>query len=223
MKRPEILAVIPARAGSRRLPKKNLKELRGKPLIAWTIEAALHARSVTRTVVTTEDQALADCAKKFGAEVPVMRPASLALDDSPGMLPILHILEWLRDHERYQPDIVVVLQPTSPLRTAEDVDTAIGLMRDDATCVASVTRVAPASWLRSISPSRELEHPVQGDDEIYVLNGAIYAARTRMIHATREMDDGTAIAYVMPRERSVDIDDIADFELASWLMERSSR
>ncbi|MBY0493501.1 MAG: acylneuraminate cytidylyltransferase family protein [Cyanobacteria bacterium] len=218
MTSPSVLAIIPARGGSRRLPGKNLLDLRGKPLIAWTIEAALQSRAVTRTVVSTEDEAIAACARKHGAEVPVMRPPAMATDDAPGMLPLLHILEWLRDHDRYQPDIVVALQPTSPLRTSADIDAALALLTADATCVVSVTPVAPASWLRVQSASQRLSRPVDGDQPVYVLNGAIYAARTGLVHATGRMDDGSAVGYVMPRERSVDIDDRADFDVASCLM-----
>ena len=220
MTKTEVLAIIPARAGSRRLPGKNLLALHGKPLLAWTIEAALTSRAVTRTVVSTEDEAIAACARRSGAQVPVMRPAELAQDDTHGMLPILHTLEWLRDHESYDPEIVVVLQPTSPLRTAADIDAALEPLRADATCVASVTLVSRASWLRVMSPAKQLSRALAGDEPIYMLNGAIYGARTGLIHATRTMDDGSAVAYVMPRDRSVDIDEQSDFELASFLLGR---
>ncbi|HUQ86845.1 MAG TPA: acylneuraminate cytidylyltransferase family protein [Vicinamibacterales bacterium] len=214
----EVLAIIPARAGSRRLPGKNLRELHGKPLIAWTIEAAIRSKAITRTIVSTEDKAIAACAVEYGAQVPVMRPAALATDDAPGMGPIVHLLEWLRDHESYRPDVVVVLQPTSPLRTSADIDEAMALLRDGATCLASVTAVAPASWLRKRSPTGRLAHAASGDEMIYVLNGAIYAARTELVLTSGKMDDGSAIAYVMPRQRSVDVDELADLELASRLM-----
>ena len=209
----EVLAIIPARAGSRRLPGKNLMDLGGRPLIAWTIEAAIRAKTVTRTVVSTEDPAIAARAREYGAEVPVMRPPELATDNAPGMGPIVHMLEWLRDEQRYQPEFVVVLQPTSPLRNSQDIDAAMELVRGR-TCLASVTPVAPASWLRQVSPSGQLDRVVKGDGIAYVLNGAIYAARTELVMETGKMDDGTAVAYVMPRERSVDIDEAADFELA---------
>lgn len=221
MTQPHVLAIIPARAGSQRLPGKNLRPLRGKPLLAWTIEAALNARTITRTVVSTEDEAIAACARMYGAEVPVMRPAALAEDDTPGMLPILHLVDWLRDHAQFEPHIIVVLQPTSPLRTAADIDVAIGQMQtQQATCVTSVSPIADASWLRTIAGSGRLKRAMDGDDRVYVLNGAIYAAQAEVVRATRSMDDGSALPYVMPRERSVDIDVAADFELAEFLMGR---
>ena len=214
-----VLAIIPARAGSKRLPGKNLIPLAGKPLLAWTIAAARASRSVTRTVVTTEDDQIADCARRHGAEVPLMRPSSMARDDSPGMDPILHMIEWLADHERYRPDVIVALQPTSPLRTAEDIDAALDLLNGGASSVVSVAPVAAAaSWLRTISKDGRAQ-PVTGtSDPIYVLNGAIYAARTDVVLSRREMDDGSPLAYVMPRDRSVDIDSREDFELAERLM-----
>lgn len=215
---PDVLAIIPARAGSRRLPGKNLIELRGKPLIAWTIQAARRATSIARTIVSTDDAAIAARAVEFGAEVPMLRPPDLATDEAPGIGPVLHALQWLRDHQGYRPEWVAVLQPTSPLRTSADIDAAIALLQPDSTCLASVTPVAPASWLRRLSPSKHLE-PVSADSTpLYLLNGAIYVARTELVLATGSMDDGTAIAYVMPRERSVDIDELADLELAARLL-----
>jgi CMP-N-acetylneuraminic acid synthetase len=213
-----VLAIIPARGGSRRFPGKNLADLGGRPLIAWTIDAALQSRAITRTIVSTDDPAIADRSRACGAEVPMMRPAALATDEAPGMGPILHALEWLRDREGYRPDIVVVLQPTSPLRTAADIDAAIAMLDSGGTCVTSVTPVSPASWLRKVSANGSLERVAADDAPVYVLNGAIYAARTDVVLASGSMDDGAPLAYVMPRERSVDVDEPADLELAARLV-----
>ncbi len=215
-----LLAVIPARAGSKRLAGKNLLPLAGKPLIAWTIDAARNSRLVTRTVVSTEDERIAECARQHGAEIPVMRPASMARDDSSGMDPILHMIEWLDRHEHYRPDTVIVLQPTSPLRTAEDIDAAMRAMNAaGASSVVSVAPVgAPGSWLRTVGADQRLRPVTAEGDELYVLNGAIYAARTDIILSARQMDDGAPAAYVMPRERSVDIDAREDFDLAASLL-----
>ena len=214
----DVLAIIPARAGSRRLPGKNLLDLCGKPMIAWTIEAAKAAKAITRTIVSTEDQAIANVATRFGAEVPVMRPAALATDEASGMGPIMHMLEWLRDKEGYRPEYVAVLQPTSPLRTAADIDAAVELLRRGGRCLSSVTPVAPASWLRRVALNGQLERLGSSSGPIHVLNGAIYIARTELVLEEGKMDDGSAIAFVMPRERSVDIDDQSDFDMASKLM-----
>jgi CMP-N-acetylneuraminic acid synthetase len=215
-----VLALIPARAGSKRLAGKNLLPLAGKPLIAWTIDAAGNSRLVTRTVVSTEDERIAACAREHGAEVPVMRPASMAQDQSPGMDPILHMIEWLQRHENYRPDTVVVLQPTSPLRTADDIDAAIQLMNaSGASSVVSVAPIgAPGSWLRVVAEDRRARPVMADGTDLHVLNGAIYAARTGIILSTRQMDDGAPVAYVMPRARSIDIDTREDFDLAESLL-----
>jgi CMP-N-acetylneuraminic acid synthetase len=136
------------------------------------------------------------------------------------MDPLLHMIEWLAQHEAYRPEIVVVLQPTSPLRSAADIDDAIALMTTTGVpSIVSVTSIgAPAAWLRTVTANRRLTRPVMADDDLYVLNGAIYAARTEVILATRQMDDGAPAAYVMPRERSIDIDTAADLRLAEALL-----
>jgi N-acylneuraminate cytidylyltransferase len=111
-----LLALIPARGDSKEIPRKNIKEFCGKPLIAWAIEAAQKASGIDRIVLSTEDHEIAEVAQKWGAEVPFMRPAELAGDDTPGIEPVLHALEQLPTF-----DEVLLLQPTSPLRTAEDI------------------------------------------------------------------------------------------------------
>ena len=124
-----VLAVVPARGGSKRLFRKNVQPLAGKPLVAWTIEAARAARSIVRVVVSTEDDEIAKCAVAHGAEVPIMRPAELAADETPGIEPILHMVRWLETQEGYCPDVVMILQPTSPLRTSDDIEASLALMR----------------------------------------------------------------------------------------------
>src|SRR5207247_4427078 len=121
----DVLAVIPARGGSKAVPHKNLRRVGGRPLIGWTIDAARAATSLSRVVVSTDSDDIAAVAIAEGAEVPTRRPASLAADDTAGVEPVLHMVEWLRDHQRYEPDVVVVLQPTSPLRKAGDFVAAV--------------------------------------------------------------------------------------------------
>ena len=126
----EILGLIPARGGSKALPHKNIRQFAGKPLIAWTIETALACPMLDRTIVSTDDPEIADVSRHWGAEVPFLRPAELARDDTPGIEPVLHAVRWLGENEGYRPDYVMVLQPTSPLRTTEDIEAAIQLARD---------------------------------------------------------------------------------------------
>ena len=124
----EVLALIPARGGSKGIPRKNLLRVGGKPLIVYSIEHALASRLITRTIVSTDDEEIAEVARAFGAEVPFMRPRDLAQDLSPDIDLFRHALEWLRDREHYRCDLVVHLRPTAPVRRVALVDGAIELM-----------------------------------------------------------------------------------------------
>jgi N-acylneuraminate cytidylyltransferase len=124
----EVLAIVPARGGSKSIPRKNVLELNGKPLIAWSIEHALHARMITRVICTTDDDEIADVAKRFGAEVPFRRPAAISGDMAVDFEFHLHALEWLRDNEAYIPDLIVQLRPTHPIRRPETLDRAVELL-----------------------------------------------------------------------------------------------
>jgi N-acylneuraminate cytidylyltransferase len=128
MVRPEILAIVPARGGSKGLPRKNLISVGGKPLIAYSIQQARTSRLVTRTIVSTDDTEIADVARAHGGEVPFLRPAQYAQDLSPDIDVFRHALQWLVDHEGYRPDLVVHLRPTGPVRRVELIDQAIALM-----------------------------------------------------------------------------------------------
>src|SRR4029079_15801507 len=128
MSRPEILAIVPARGGSKSIPRKNLIPVGGKPLIAYSIEHARTSRLVTRTIVSTEDAEIAEVARAHGAEVPFLRPAQYADDMSPDIDVFRHALQWLGDNEVYRPDLVVHLRPTGPVRRVELIDQAIALM-----------------------------------------------------------------------------------------------
>ncbi|OHA20395.1 MAG: hypothetical protein A2849_01295 [Candidatus Taylorbacteria bacterium RIFCSPHIGHO2_01_FULL_51_15] len=120
----EILGIIPARGGSKSIPRKNIKPLLGKPLIAWSIESAKQSK-LSRVIVSTDDAEIAAVAKKYGAEVPFMRPGEFALDTTPSEPVLRHALDWLKKHENYVPDAVALLQPTNPIRTAKQIDNAI--------------------------------------------------------------------------------------------------
>ena len=215
-----VLAVIPARSGSRRITSKNTRLVAGRPLIAWTIEAARLARGVSRVIVSTDAEDIAALARDAGAEVPELRPAALAADDTPGTLPILHEVERLETRESYRPDYVVVLQPTSPLRTSGDIEAAIDLARRRrARSVASVCRVPfPRAWVKRVGPNDELldgqpEAPA-AEDPLYVLNGAIYLVERETLLRRRSLYADDPLAYVMPPERSLDIDTPWELHLA---------
>lgn len=138
-----VLALILARGGSKGIPRKNIYEVCGKPLIAWTIEAAQAAKQVSRVIVSTDDEEIAAVARSFGAEVPFMRPKELAEDSTPDLPVFQHALNWLKEHEGYEPDIVVQLWATSPYREAKHIDEAVALLTRAGTgtdSVRSITR-----------------------------------------------------------------------------------
>jgi CMP-N-acetylneuraminic acid synthetase len=222
-----VYAMIPARGGSRGIPRKNLAELAGKPLIAHTIEAAIGSRSITRVMVSTEDEEIADVTRQWGAEVPFRRPATLATDSAPGGAVSKHWIEWICKHEPH-PWAVIHLQPTSPLRTVEDIDAAIDLLKSvELNCVNSVCPVAehPAYMYRltgnraqpflsgDILPSHR-----QRTEPLYRLNGAIYATRFEAALAAGQFHVNPFAAYVMPAERSIDIDTPLDLALAETIL-----
>lgn len=162
-----ILGLIPARGGSKGIPRKNIKLLAGKPLIAWTIEAALDSSCFARLIVSTDDAEIASVARQYGAEVPFLRPAELASDAASSMDVVLHGLDWLAQAAQSLPGLVMLLQPTSPLRTPEDIQAAITLQTEkNAEAVVSVCEAAhPVQWLRRLGPEGELL-PYQTDPEL---------------------------------------------------------
>lgn len=158
-----ILGIIPARGASKSVPRKNIKPLAGVPLIAYSIREALKSAHITRLIVSTEDEEIAGVARRFGAAVPFMRPAELALDHTTDFPVFAHCLEWLRTHEGYVPEIVVQLRPTAPLRRVEHIDGAVDLLLRSpaADCVRSVCPVGQhplkmwtceGPWLRPFVP-----------------------------------------------------------------------
>lgn len=222
----KILALIPARGGSKGIPGKNIRDLAGKPLIAHTIVAALGSVSVDSVVVTTDSSEIAAVAEEYGARVPFLRPAELASDTSRSIDALVHARDWLRAvGETY--DAVVWLQPTSPLRSAGDIDGAVEAYYSHGEMgVASVCEVIENPVLtRRVDPYGVL-HPVlpltstvrrQDMPRFYHVNGAICVNSFDGVSLETSLNDNP-IAYVMPRERSVDIDSIEDFERAERLL-----
>ena len=224
-----VLAIVPARGGSKGIVDKNIADLGGRPLIAWTLAAAAASTQITRTIVSTDSPAIADAAGAHGADVPFMRPEALAADDTP-MIPVLiHALNWLAEHEAYEPDVLVLLQPTSPLRTAEDIDGAMELMRSrDADAVVGVcpARTHPALTRKldaagRLSPFVEglvLPDCRQGAQEAYEINGAIYAIKPHVLRERNTWYSDCTLGYVMPLERSGDVDEPVDLEMVRTLL-----
>jgi len=217
-----LLALIPARGGSKGIPRKNIRPFYGKPLIQWTIEAALAAPSIHRVVVSTEDHEIAELALAGGAEVPFLRPAELASDEAPGISPVLHALAQLQEVSD-----LLLLQPTSPLRGVEDIEAIIKL-RSQAGCASAVS-LTPSpkhpAWMYSLNHEQWLE-PLLEVDEIhcrqqfppaYVLNGALFLASRGFLVREHSFIRDDTLGYVMPVERSVDIDTPLDWQWAEFL------
>ena len=164
------LAIIPARGGSKTVPHKNIKALAGKPLIAWTIETALASAAVERVLVSTDSQQIRDVACRWGAQVPFLRPDAYAQDDTPDLPVYLHALRWLAEHENYRPWAVAWLRPTTPLRSAADVDAAVQILAEsDADCVRSVVAVEHHPyWMKTLDGNR-LQPFVRGQGRAAVL------------------------------------------------------
>lgn len=219
------IAVIPARGDSKELPNKNIFPIAGKPLLAWTIETALQSQFFTRVIVSTDDAKIAEVARKWGGECPFQRPAELARDETSGIEVILHTLNWLAEHEDYEPDFVMVLQPTSPLRTIGDIHAAFDLMiKYDADAVVSVRPVKDHPYLMKkvaddgcLTDFLKLDHRPQRRQDlpsVFILNGAIYLVKRDIVLQQRTFYTKKTYAYVMPHERSVDIDTISDLKQA---------
>lgn len=222
--RARVLGVIPARGGSKGLPGKNLRELGGRPLIAWTIDAALRARSLSRVIVSTDDEAIASAAQSRGCEVPFERPAHLATDEATSIDVLRHALESMDATFDY----AVLLQPTSPFRTTEDIDACVtACTRDGFPACVSVTEAAkPPHWMFTRSDEGRLVPVLPGGLKtrrqdyatVYALNGAIFVVEVAWFSAHGALVHGDAYAYPMPEERSLDIDTAYDLKLANLIL-----
>lgn len=227
MQKPSVVAVIPARGGSKGLAKKNVKVLGGRPLIDWTIDAASHTPGLNCVLVSTDDPGIADIAKRAGARVPFMRPQGLAGDDVHSSSVVLHALEWLSLNEGFEPDIVVMLLPTSPFRTPQQIEESISLLRrTSCPAVIGVTRVNkhPAAFrvlrdgaLAPLIQTAELNVQRQDGEDLYAVNGALYVAWSALFRAHRTFHIDGALPQVIPPLNAVDIDTLEDLEIAEVL------
>lgn len=225
----DVIGLITARGGSKGIPGKNVKLLAGKPLIAWTIEAAIKSRCVSKVVLSTDDPNIAAVGEQFGASVPFIRPATLAQDASPHIQAVLHAMDQFEAQGKTLPDYVLTLQPTSPLRTAQDIDDAAKIAEDirpDA--VIGVCEASQHPYiLKTIKPDgtlsnfihNNLSYPRRQDfPVVYCLNGAIYLNRTESLRRDRTLFPEFSLPLVMPQERSLDIDTLWDFRLADLIL-----
>jgi len=226
----KILALIPARGGSKGIPHKNIAPLAGRPLIAWSIDAALQSGCFTHTIVSTDDEKIAEVSRQYGAEVPFLRPAELSRDETPGLEVCEHALHWMEQNRGEQFDHLFLLQPTSPLRLTEDILGAVRLLEGkNAPGVIGVCEASPHPYLaRRIDSDGRLSEMFPDVDgtrrrqafpDAYVVNGAVYLATREAVLDRRTLHPAGALAYVMPPERSLDIDTPWELRLAEFIMQ----
>jgi N-acylneuraminate cytidylyltransferase/CMP-N,N'-diacetyllegionaminic acid synthase len=202
----------------------------GKPLIGWRIESALACDAIGRVIVSTDDEEIADVARRFGADVPFLRPKELAQDDTPMLDVALHLLDWLPE----EPEYLFLLQPTSPLCGADDLQNAIQLARQkNADAVVSVAEVSKHPyWMKTIGADGYLQNfladadiPSRRQDlpPAYALNGAIYLIRPEILRAEGSFVPARTVPYVMPPERSLDVDSAWDLHLVDLILQEARK
>ncbi|HAD88173.1 MAG TPA: acylneuraminate cytidylyltransferase [Rhodospirillaceae bacterium] len=218
------LGVVVARGGSKGLPGKNIADLAGRPLVAWSVAAAKASAYLDRTILSSDDQAIIAAAQNAGCDVPFLRPSALAADDSPVSDALIHALDNL-DQEF---DYVVLLAATSPLRNAADIDACISACHSGAVSAVSVTETAtPPEWICRLDAGRRLVPVIPGDglchrrqdySPAYLPNGAVYVARVDWFRHHMTFYGADTIASIMPAERAIDIDGEFDLMMARFLV-----
>jgi CMP-N,N'-diacetyllegionaminic acid synthase len=222
-----VLTLIPARGGSKGIPGKNIRQFLGRPLIAHTIEAARNSRVSGRIVVSTDDAEIARAAKESGAEVPFLRPAEIAADDSPVLSTAMHALDWLEANNGWTPEWLLLLQPTSPLRTPDDIRRAFELLKsNDADAVVAVSAVkSHPYWTKTVGTSGYLCPFIEGQrtpsrrqelSPALALNGMLYLVRVSVLRNEGEFCPTNAIPLLIPASRAFDIDSEQDFLIAEY-------
>lgn len=224
----KVLAVIPARGGSKGVPKKNIREVGGKPLIAWTIDAARKSKYIDRLIFSSEDKETIEIALKYGCDVPFVRPLELATDESGTTEVILHAIENITERYNY----IVVLQPTSPLRLSTDIDNCIQhcLETNSLSCVSVTEAEKSPYWMYFLDDKGKMTGVIdiknrptrrQNIPTAYTLNGAVYVVEIESFKKTMKLINNQTVAYIMPKIRSLDIDTDFDFMLFQTLLDNS--
>ena len=226
------LAIVPARGGSKSIPYKNIVNLGGRPLISYCIKAIKKSRSVDRLIVTTDDPKIAKVSKKYGAEVPFLRPAELAEDDTPTIPVIEHALKWLDENENYQPDFVLLIQPTEPFVTSEQIDGLFNLMiskkADSGITIVPVPRTNHPYHIRHLTdgylehdnPELHYKHPNRQSDPKRYAFGNLYWFRRDKFLKERKIEVGRRVGLEIDPLAAHGIDDKSDLELARFLVRK---
>jgi len=225
-KKLNILGIIPARGGSKGIPRKNIKLLAGKPLIHYTITEAKKSKYLSYMVVSTEDVEITNLVEKYGVDV-VKRPDELSADDTPTAHVVQHVIKFLQEKENQNFNIIVILQPTSPLRLVSDIDGAIEMfIKKKCDSVVTVSELQhPPHWMYTIE--RDVLVPIikeknilrrQDAPKIFQLNGAVFVTSKEYLFKNNLIFSGEIGPYIMPIERSVDIDSPLDLKLAELII-----
>ena len=229
-KKPHILAVITARGGSKGIPGKNIKMLGDKPLIAYSIDVAKKSKLITHLIVSTDDPAIAEVAKKYGGEVPFLRPAELSGDKIPHVPVMQHAIQFMEDREKIVFDYVVILQPTSPFRTVDDLDQTLTKLieskADSAVTLVDCGNDHPVKAKKLVGDKvlpysvPEVEGVRRQDlEQAYRRSGAVYAMRRDLLMKDKRLYGDNIVGHVVPAERSVDIDTPFEWFRAEWMLE----
>jgi CMP-N,N'-diacetyllegionaminic acid synthase len=223
----KVVCVIPARGGSKGIPRKNIKELAGKPLIAYTIEQALQSKYIDRVIVSTEDIEIANISKQYRAEVPFMRPDDLAGDQVGTVDVLLHAINWFEEH-KYDFDILVLLHTTTPLRVSKDIDACIELLHGTKSDnVFSVTESHRNPYFNMVEIDKEGKVKLakegafntrQSAPRVYDMNASIYVWWKEILKKEKKIFLSGSKIFEMPKERSIDIDDDFDFRMAEYFL-----
>lgn len=236
----KILSIIPARGGSKSVPRKNIREIDGKPLICHSILSSIKSELITRTIVSSDDDDILAIAKKYNADVPFVRPSELAQDHITDYPVFNHCLKWLQDNENYIPDLIVHLRPTSPLRSVKDIDSCIKKLKlnDNADSLRSVCQVSqhpmkmwkisenrmkPFFKYKNLDFSEPFNMPRQKLPSAYVQNGCIDVIRYNTIMKYKSMSGKTIIPYIMNIEDTVNIDTELDWSNAVGLFKKRNQ
>lgn len=221
------IAIIPARVGSKRLPGKNIKLLAGKPMIAWTIEAALNSKIFDHVFVSTDGEEIAQVSKEYGAEVPFLRPDELASDEATTNDVVTHLVEWFEKKYKKNVGTITILQPTSPLRNTQHIIEAMQLMKDKAAkAIISVCELEyPIHFCNKLGSDGSMKDFIKPEnnkrtqdlERFYRVNGAIYIYTRCYVGFLNNIYSDGSYAYAMNRSCSIDIDSEYDFELAKFL------
>ena len=231
IKKSKVLAIIPARKGSKRLPKKNKLDLNGKPLVAWTIESAMKSTYIDDIAISTNDEDIVETAKSYNIDVPFLRPEELSSDQSSTMDVIIHTINFYKSMGKFY-DVVILLQPTSPLRTSVDIDNSLKLLSKDVKAIVSVCKLDHSPLWSNVLPANKsleffLKEDVQGlrsQDlpQYYRINGAIYLSKINYLKKNKSFFGNQSKAYIMSTNNSIDIDTKLDFNLCKLIMNENN-